>query len=29
MLVLVDDGQEVLAAGECLLGFDFGPEPGG
>src|SRR5258708_6848527 len=26
--VFVDEGQEVLAAGECLLGFDFGAEPG-
>jgi hypothetical protein len=28
VVVFVDEGQQVLAAGEGLLGFDFGAEPG-
>ncbi len=28
VVVFVDEGQQVLAAGQGLLGFDFGAEPG-
>jgi hypothetical protein len=28
MVVVVDGGQEVLTAGECLFGVDLGAEPG-